>query len=171
IRDAAVNSAVLTLPALGAAGSLAVNKNIVIDTDAPTITHARATNANGSYKTGAVINVTVTFSEAVAVTGTPQIRLETGTTDRTADYLSGSGTSTLTFRYTVQAGDISSDLNYTSTTALFLNGGTIRDAAVNNATLTLPALGAAGSLAVNKDLVVDAIAPTVTNVSSTNANG
>ena len=42
-----------------------------------------------------------------------------------------------------------------ATTSLALNGGTIRDAATNNATLTLAAPGAAGSLGANKALVVD----------------
>jgi len=45
----------------------------------------------------------VTFSEAVTVTGTPQLTLETGATDRVVNYVSGSGTNTLTFNYTVQA--------------------------------------------------------------------
>ena len=74
----------------------------------------------------------------------PQLTLETGTTDRTIDYVSGSGSNTLTFNYTVQAGDTSADLDYLSSAALGLNGGTIRDAAGNNATLTLPSPGAAG---------------------------
>ena len=84
--------------------------------------------ANGSYTTGAVIPVQVVFSEAVIVTGTPQLTLETGATDAVANYTSGSGTSTLTFNYTVAAGHTSADLDYRSTTSLALNGGTIRDA-------------------------------------------
>ena len=87
------------------------------------------------------------------------------------DYTSGSGTATLTFNYTVQAGDTSADLDYISATALALNGGTITDAATNNATLTLPAPGAAGSLAANKAIVIDTTAPTVTNVTSTKPDG
>ena len=70
------------------------------------------------------------------------------------NYTSGSGTATLTFRYTVQAGDTSRDLDYLGTTALLLNGGTLRDAAGNNALLTLPAPGTAGSLGTNKNLVI-----------------
>src|SRR6185503_5068610 len=82
-----------------------------------------------------------------------------------------SGTSTLTFNYTVQAGDTSADLDYVSTSSLTLNGGSIQDAGSNNATLTLPSPGAVGSLGANKDLVIDTTAPTVTNVTSTAANG
>src|SRR5207302_4746977 len=57
-----------------------------------------------------------------------------------------------------------------STTSLSLNGGTIKDSNSNAATLTLPAPGSAGSLGANKSLVI--FTPdTVTNVSSTKANG
>ena len=102
---------------------------------------------------------------------TPQLTLETGTTDRTVNYTSGSGTYTLSFPYTVQAGDMSYDLDYISTSGLALNGGLIQDAAGNSATLTLPTPGAAGSLGANKALVIDGIAPTVVNVSSSDADG
>src|SRR6185503_9849742 len=92
-------------------------------------------------------------------------------TNHMVDYSSGSGTSTLTFNYTVQAGDTSADLDYVSTSSLTLNGGTIQDAGSNNAVLTLPAPGGTGSLGANKDLVIDTTGPTVTNVTSTAANG
>ena len=42
-----------------------------------------------------------------------------------------------------------------------LNGGSIRDGAANDATLTLATPATAGSLSANKDLVVDTAAPTV----------
>ena len=48
---------------------------------------------------------------------------------------------------------------------------TIKDAAGNSSSLTLPATTAAGSLGTNKAIVVDGIAPTVTSVSSSTANG
>ena len=67
---------------------------------------------NATYKVGDIISITVTFSEAVTVTGTPQIILETGTTDAAVDYASGSGTATLTFNYTVASGETSADLDY-----------------------------------------------------------
>src|SRR5437763_601159 len=121
---------------------------------------------------GASIPVTVTFSEPVTVTGTPQLGLATGSPATTAvNYSSGSGTSTLTFTYTVAAGHASPDLDYLSATALAMNGGTIRDAASNDAVLALPAPGAAGSLSANRDLVIDTTAPAVTDVTSTAANG
>ena len=74
-----------------------------------------------------------------------------------------SGTNTLTFNYMVAAGHTSADLDYASTTALALNGGTIVNGA-NAAVLTLPAPGAAGSLGANKAIVIDTTAPTVTSI-------
>jgi hypothetical protein len=91
------------------------------------------------------------------------LTLETGTTDRTASYVSGSGSDTLVFNYTVQSGDASADLAYTGTNALALNSGTIKDAAGNNATLTLPPAAAAGSLSSNKAILIDGVAPTFLN--------
>jgi hypothetical protein len=135
------------------------------NTAATPVAPVASSNANGSYGIGAAITLTVQFSEVVLVTttgGTPTLQLETGAIDRVATYLSGSGTNTLSFRYIVQAGDTSSDLDQLSANALTLNGGTIKDAAGNNAILTLAAPGAAGSLAVNAALVIDGIAPTTT---------
>ncbi|TAK05055.1 DUF2341 domain-containing protein [Patescibacteria group bacterium] len=159
IKDAALNNATLTLASPGAAGSLGNAKNIVIDTTAPTVSAVSSTLADGSYATGQVVPVTVTFTEAVTVVGTPQITLETGTPDETVDYASGSGSTVLTFNYTVVAGDTSADLDYVATNSLALNSGTIKDAALNNATLTLASPGAAGSLGNAKALVIDTTAP------------
>ncbi|MFG0456833.1 putative Ig domain-containing protein [Shewanella mangrovisoli] len=171
IMDAASNNATLTLASPGAAGSLGANKALVIDGVVPTVTSVNSSTANGTYKVGDNISIQVNFSEVVNVTGTPQLTLETGTTDRTINYASGSGSSTLTFSYTIQSGDNSSDLDYVATTSLSLNGGTIQDAAGNNATLTLASPGAANSLGANKALVVDGVVPTVSSVNSTTPDG
>ena len=97
--------------------------SITIDT-MTTVENVTSTTANGSYKEGDEIDITIEFSRTVYVTttnGTPQLTLETGDTDAVVDYTSGSGTDTLTFTYTVADGNTSSDLDYTSTSALALN--------------------------------------------------
>ena len=96
------------------------------------------------------------------VTGTPKLTLNT-TPARTANYASGSGTSTLDLRLHGQAGDNSADLDYATTGSLALNGGTIKDGAANNAALSLPAVGGASSLGGQKNIVIDTVAPTVTS--------
>ncbi|MDA9107634.1 tandem-95 repeat protein, partial [Flavobacteriaceae bacterium] len=167
IQDAAGNNATLTLAGVGATNSLGANKAIVIDTSSPTVSSVTSTKANGSYKQGDLIPITATFSEVVNVTGTPQLTLETGSSDAVVNYSSGTGTNTLTFNYTVAAGHSSTDLNYVDTSSLALNSGTIKDTALNDATLTLPTIGAAGSLAVNKTLVIDTTSPTIAITSTT----
>lgn len=147
---------------LAGAGT-ADSSNYAIDTLAPSVTSVTSSTANGTYKVGDVISVQVNFAESVTVTGTPQLTLETGSTDRVVNYASGSGTNSLTFTYTVQAGDSNADLDYIGTNALGLNGGTIRDAAGNDATLTLAAPGTAGSLGANKDIVINS-APAISNL-------
>jgi hypothetical protein len=171
IKDASNNNATLTLASPGAANSLGANKAIVIDGVVPTVSGVTSSTANATYKVGDAVSVQVNFSEAVTVTGTPQLTLETGTTDRTINYVSGSGSTSLTFTYIVQAGDTTADLDYNATTALGLNGGTIKDAAGNNAALTLASLGAANSLGANKAIVIDGVVPTVSGVNSSTANG
>ncbi len=144
--------------------------SIEIGSTAPTVVSVSSDTAAGNYSAGDVIDIDVTFSEVVTVSGTPQITLETGSTDQVVDYASGSGTAILTFSYTVQSGDTSSDLDYTSTSALALNGGTIQDADSNNATLTLASPGASGSLAANEALVIDNAVPTITGTTVASDN-
>jgi hypothetical protein len=163
ITDAAGNAAALTLPTLTAGTSLGGSKALVIDTVIPTVAGVSATLADNSYRAGTVVPVTVTFSEAVVVTGIPQLTLVTGVPAATAvDYTSGSGTTALTFTYTVVGGNNAPDLDYASTAALALNDGSIKDLAGNPAVVTLAAPGTAGSLGAAKNLVIDTTPPVVT---------
>lgn len=144
----------------GNTGSI-VTQTVSKDAVVPTVSSVSASLANGNYKAGQVIPILVTFSEPVNVTGSPQLTLETGTTDAVLTYASGSGTTTLTFNYTVAAGENSTDLNYVSTSALALNSGTIIDLGGNPATLTLPVLNASNSLGGTSAIVVDSNTPTL----------
>src|SRR2546428_3629991 len=113
---------------------------------APTVQNVSSGAADGRYGIGQIIPITVTFDGAVTVTGFPQLTLETGAIDAVVNFTSLSGNQkTLTFNYTVAAGQNSSDLDYVSTTALALNGGAITDAGGRHpdAGLTPSAPGAA----------------------------
>ncbi len=126
----------------------------------PVVTGVTAANADGPYGTGKEISIVVALSRAVNVTGTPSLTLETGTTNRAANYASGSSANTLTFTYAVQAGDNSGDLDYASADALALNGGTIVNAATGDAAvLTLPTPGTDGSLGSSKIIIIDTTLP------------
>ncbi|WP_233081720.1 Ig-like domain-containing protein [Rheinheimera soli] len=148
---------------LTASQSFSINILDVDDTG-PAVTNISSSTNNGSYKADAVISIQITFNESVLVTGTPTLLLETGDVDRTATYSGGSPGATLSFSYTVQAGDNSLDLDYVSSASLSPNGGTLKDAATNDAVLTLPAPGSAGSLGANKTIVIDTLAPAAPSV-------
>jgi hypothetical protein len=136
----------------------------------PTVLSVNSPSADATYGAGAILPITVTFSNVVTVTGTPQLTLKTGAVNEVVNYLSGSGTATLTFGYAVSAGDTSPDLDYVSTNSLALNGGTIKSPALLDADLTLPAPGTVGSLGSNKNLVIDTQAPDTTITSSPAVN-
>jgi cyclophilin family peptidyl-prolyl cis-trans isomerase len=164
IQDAAGNAALLTLPATGTDGL--ATQQIVIDTTPPAVTAVSSTQAAGAYAAGTTVPITVTFGEAVNVTGTPQLTLNDGAV---ANYTSGNGTASLSFSYVVTAGENTANLDYASTDALALNGGSIQDAAGNTAVLTLPATGTDGL--ATQQIVIDTTPPAVTVVSSTQAAG
>ena len=118
------------------------------------------TGVNGSYIEGDHVDITVHFQDAVKVEpvlGAPTLSLETGTVDRLALYQGGSGTAELAFRYTVEAGDVSSNLQYTGVDALALNGAAIANIAGGGfPSLALPALHDLGSLGQSSRIVVGA---------------
>ena len=160
----------VTDSAENASSELSVN-TFVIDTTAPTVSSISSSTSDGVYKSNDNITVTVSFNENVIVdnsSGNPRIQLETGTNDRYASYISGNSTNILSFLYTVQSGDNSSDLDYKSTDSLSANSGTIRDDATNDTTLTLFSPNQSGSLSANKAIVIDGIAPAVSSISPTN---
>ena len=123
----------------------------------PTIESVAVTSdpgEDGGYAIGDEIQVGLTFSEAVTVTGTPQLTLDVGGRNRTSEYSEGSATTQLLFTYTVPSGDEDTDGIAVVTDSLALNGGAIR-AGSANAALTHAGLN-------SNDHKVDGIAPTVT---------
>ena len=116
------------------------------DTTPPTVSKIEVSSDPGTdrtYASGDEIRVTVTFSETVEVTGTPQLTLELGGGQRTGTYEGGSGTGALVFGYTVAAGE--SDTDGVGVETDSLSGGTIRDGAGHNAVLDHQAVAANAS--------------------------
>lgn len=83
--------------------------------------------ANGLYGIGDSLTFSVGFPVEVTVTGAPQLSIQIGANARTATLIGGSGTGTLTFRYTIQSGDQDLD-GIGLPSAVGLNGGLIRNA-------------------------------------------
>ena len=163
IKDGAGNNAIRSGAATNPAGILQ------IDTTAPTIRSVVAsgtgiTGGAGDLDAGNTVTLTVNFSEAVTVAGvtsstTPFLTLnDLGA----ATYIGGSGTTALTFAYTVAAGQNTPDL---TVTGLNLNGATIEDGAGNNTVLSGAVRNPAGILKI------DTTAPTVTKVVSSVTTG
>ena len=100
---------------------------------------------DGAYTTLDVITVSLTFGEAVTVTGAPTVTLDIGGTERTADYAGeGEETGQLLFSYVVVAADADDDGVALVANSLTLNVGTIRatddtrDAALVHGVMTFP---------------------------------
>ena len=135
--------------------------NPPVDTTAPTIASIAAsgtsiTGGTGNLNAGDVVSLSVTFSEAVTVSGgTPTLVLSDG---GTATYSSGSGSATLVFTHTVQAGQNVADLAVTS---VALNGATLKDAAGNVANTA-----AAAGYNPTGTLRIDTTVPTVASIAA-----
>ena len=127
---------------------------------------AVSSTASGTITAGTVVPINVTFSQPVTVNtagGTPQLVLND--MSGTAAYASGSGSTTLTFNYTVANGQNTSDLDYISIGALTLDGGTIVDVSDGNAaSLDLPPTGSDG-LAAQHIVIQTLPVPAVANIS------
>src|SRR5262245_45786230 len=78
----------------------------IVDATSPDVTSV-SSRVRGSVKTGKVVQITLNLSEKVTVFGTPELLLNDS---GTATYASGSGTQALTFEYTVQSNQGTSDL-------------------------------------------------------------
>ena len=169
VKDAAGNPTTMTQGQTIAQSAHKVDavKPTVATTNGVAITSTAT--SNNTYARNEKIQATVTFTEAVDVTGTPQLTLAIGVDNRKASYESGTGTTALVFAYTVVNGDNDADGISVAANSLALNSGTIQDARDNDATLTHTALAAQST-----HKVATIAAPTVSSVaitsSATNAN-
>ena len=130
----------LTVTGKGAATTGAVNRHSASDTvtvtvrAAPAVTAVALTSApraDATYREGETIEVSVTFSPPVTVTGTPTmtptIGLEVGTEVRRAAYVRNAAPAVLVFGYTVIADEMDADGIAVPANAILLAGGTIVD--------------------------------------------
>ena len=85
-------------------------------------------NTQNTYSTAEPIRATVTFSEAVDITGSPRLTMRIGSTDKHASCAAATNTTTMVCAYTVKQGDRDTDGLSINANSLSLNGGTIRKA-------------------------------------------
>jgi len=120
--------------------------NYIVDNTAPTVSSETMSGTAGEYSLGHTYSVTATFSESVIVVGTPTLTIVIGAgfEERGATYTSCSAACTvLHFQYTTTSSNPRDPVDGTAEggigialNALALNGGTIKDLAGNNATIT-----------------------------------
>ena len=118
-----------------------------------TVKSITASPPSGDLRTGKVVTFTATMSEPVTVSGAPFLVLNDG---GKAAYKSGSGTNTLTFTYTVAAGQNTSAL---AVMAYSPNGSTVYVAGNKAATADL-----SGVTAFTAGSQIDTRAPVVSSV-------
>jgi hypothetical protein len=160
--------------------TLASTKNIIIDTTftieipivpeeiqqqvipvtVPTITNITSSRLDGTIGVGGIIDINLTFSEPVTSTGDVIVTLETGTIDRTCTFQVVSS-NTASCNYTVQTGDTSVDLNVNTIVGVLKNA--VEETMVN----MIPDV----NLATNKAFVIDTTPITITNITSSKADG
>ena len=150
LRDTVGNNIITGL------NSVASTTGVLVDAVVPTVSSV-SVPAGAAYNAGDTLIFAVNTSETVLVNGVPRLLLDIGGSTVFANLVSGSGTSTLVFQYTVQAGDNDAD-GISVSASLDLNGGSVRDAAGNNLVLTLNGLGATSGV------IVDTVRPTATIV-------
>ena len=114
----------------GTTPSLMIKVNGSARPTTPTVSSVAITSDPGmdnTYATGDTITVSLTFSEAVTVTGTPHVVVDIGGQSRNFRY-SGDGSSAAAqpFSYTVLVGDGDADGVSLLVNSLTLNGGTIQ---------------------------------------------
>ena len=155
-----------TIPAdkifdLAGNGNEAISFTWTYDGTAPVVSSVTALIEDGSYMASKQIPIAVVFSENVVVTDTPFLSIQSAAPIANASYQSGSGKDTLIFNYIIETGHNFSDLNYTSSSALNLNNGSIKDSFGNVANVALPTPGESGSLSFNKNIIIDTKNPTI----------
>ena len=142
------------------------NESVIATTaDAPSISGITTGPAAKAYTAGKNINFQVSFNRMVQVDtsdGTPRLPLRIGNQNRFATYSSGSGSPTLSFRYTVVSGD--SDTNgiaLGSSGAIDFNGGRVNN--LTSAPLTF-------SAQTFTTVLVDGVAPYVVGLHGLSRN-
>lgn len=100
--------------------------NVRVDGSFPLITNITAPS-DQNYITGELLDFTVEFDKSVNVVGTPRIELNLASGSIYADYFSGTGTNTLTFRSIVDSADQDNDGIEFGANQIDSNSGSITD--------------------------------------------
>jgi hypothetical protein len=106
---------------------------IVVSAVSPAISSVTAP-ADTTYDNATNVDFIVNYDRIVDVVGSPRISIDAGGVTGYADYISGTGGTALTFRYTVGAGEYDTD-GITVSSPINLNSGTIKSVSSSDALL------------------------------------
>ena len=129
------------------------------------------TGDDSTYAVGDTVAATVTFDDAVDITGTPRLTLLFGTAEKNADCAAATNTTTMVCSYEVAANDAAPAGVAISANTLALNGGTIRAAGSTTSDASLTHTGAAAQAAHKVDGVKPTLVATGSNAPRTSADG
>ena len=168
-------------PALTDSDTVSINVTAAADTTPPTVSSialvAKDEKSGQSYavlNTGDTVDVAVTFSEAVTITGSPTVTLNVGGVNRTATFdsnINGTTSSKKFFRYTVVASDTDANGISIAANALALNGGSITDTAGNTATITHAQVADNSTYSIDTTTPVFSSGATATAIAENSAAG
>ncbi|MEK9739943.1 MAG: Ig-like domain-containing protein [Flavobacteriaceae bacterium] len=143
--------------------NVASSTSFTVDTEAPYITLV-TTPVSATYGIGQTVSYTVVFNEEVVVTtssSSPSISLTLSDTTNNSTvssyYVSGSGTTSLTFAYVVEAGDEDMD-GIEINTLLQLTNNQIKDTAGNTASSTV------ANIQDTSNVLIDGVLPTIPGI-------
>lgn len=136
--------------------------NQTIDSTGPTLSFTTFSTSptSGWYALGETATIQFTYTETVTVTGSPRIPI-TGMSGKYFTYASGSGSKVLLFSYVVGMGDYNTAGLGVASNTIELNGGSIKDLALNDASLS-------NQTSIPNGLhKVDGVVPTVSSITTT----
>ncbi len=148
ITDPAGNTATLSY-------SFPTSKKILVDGVIPVISSV-TTPVAAIYRPGNILDLLVNYSKKIwldTIDAAPSVPVIIGSTTRNAVYTSGSGGSSLLFRYTVQDNDMDKD-GIKLGPAIELNNASLHDEAGNLAFTELNNIGALSKIIVNPPTVL-----------------
>ena len=123
---------------------------------APRVKSITSTSDNGEYGLGSEIDILVQFDQPVVAIGDVKLQVETNNGVKFAQLMTSTPNEVLKFIFTVESGDQSQDLDYSSRESLVIEqSGALNSIGGNVAVRTLPEPGSEGSLGFNKDIVIN----------------
>lgn len=152
------------------------SENFAVDTGIPKVASILCTSGCDNVYTAAGSNRTlaidVNFDRAVTLTGSLALELAFQFANKTATVTQNSAQS-FTATYTLTQSDLTTQLDYTSTSALTLATASTLTGSSNGSTadLTLAAPGAVGSISENRTIYIDLLAPQIVTINRNNPTG